>query len=310
MCHVPGPRGNSLFSGLFLPQQGIVSMLFLRRRAPADLSIAPYHRAKPIYLPSNASVSPIFESLVSSCMLAVVVQHHKTASKTDVMYFPSPRLRYTDGNTTNLPVDYTGSISFTESFRYLGLSIHYPLTSDADVDYRISKASAALGALSNVLLNKHVSNHLTGEVYKALVLSTLLYGCEDVRFGAYFIRLRSFHMRCVVSMWHGTLRTSFWIVGARSASLSPSSIWGHCFIATYQIIMAWMLESRKPPRPLVRYVIISSVLAMCLSGSKGRFTLVVFWRCCCMGANRGASRLSPSLACATGITNAYVKCAG
>ena len=31
---------------------------------------------------------------------------------------------------------------------------------------------------------------------------------------------------------------------------------------------------------------------------------------CCMGANRGASRLSPSLACATGITSAYVKCAG
>ena len=29
-----------------------------------------------------------------------------------------------------------------------------------------------------------------------------------------------------------------------------------------------------------------------------------------MGANRGASRLSPSLAYATGITNAYVKCAG
>ena len=108
----------------------------------------------------------------------------------------------------------------------------------------------------------------------------------------------------------GTLRTSFWIVGARSALLSPSSIWGHCFIATYQIIMTWMLESRKPPRPLVRYVIISSVLAMCLSGSKGRFKLVMFWRCCCMGANRGASRLSPSLACATGITNAYVKCAG
>jgi len=66
---------------------------------------------------------------------------------------------------------------------------------------------------------------------------------------------------------------------------------------------------KKPPRPSVRYVIISSVLAMCLSGSKGRSTLVVFWRYYCMGANRGASRLSPSLACATGITNAYVKCA-
>jgi len=67
---------------------------------------------------------------------------------------------------------------------------------------------------------------------------------------------------------------------------------------------------KKPPRPLVRYVIISSVLAMCLGGSNGRSTLVVFWRYCCMGANRGASRLSPSLACATSITSAYVKCAG
>ena len=100
------------------------------------------------------------------------------------------------------------------------------------------------------------------------------------------------------------------ITGLDSASLSPSSIWGHCFIATYQIIMTWMFESRKPLSSLVRYVTIFSVLARCLSGSKGRSTLVVFLRCCCMFASRGASRLSPSLACATGITNAYVKCAG
>jgi hypothetical protein len=120
------------------------------------------------------------------------------ASKTEAMYFPSPRQIYTDENTSNFPVDDTGSISLTESFRYLGSIIHYSLTSDADVDYRISKASAAFGALSNVLRNKHVSNHLKGEVYKALVLSTLLYGCEvwclreDL-----FNRLRSFHKRCV-----------------------------------------------------------------------------------------------------------------
>ena len=36
---------------------------------------------------------------------------------------------------------------------------------------------------------------------------------------------------------------------------------------------------KKASKALVRYVIISSVLAMCLSGSKERFTLVVFWRC-------------------------------
>jgi hypothetical protein len=139
--------------------------------------------------------SLIFESLVSSCMLAVVVCG--TASKTEAMYFPSPRQRYTDGNTSNFPVDDTGSISFTEIFRYLGSIIHYSHTSDADVDYRISKASAAFGALSNVFRNKHVSNHLNGEVYKVLVLSTLLYGCEvwSLREDL-FNRLRSFHKRC------------------------------------------------------------------------------------------------------------------
>ena len=56
------------------------------------------------------------------------------------------------------------------------------------------------------------------------------------------------------------LQTSFWIVGGRSASLSPSSTWGHFFTATYLITTMWMLESRKPPRPLVRYAIVSLAL--------------------------------------------------
>ena len=60
-------------------------------------------------------------------MLAVVVCG--TASKTEAMYFPSPRQRYTDGNTSNFPVDDTGSISFTEIFRYLGSIIHYTVRS-------------------------------------------------------------------------------------------------------------------------------------------------------------------------------------
>jgi hypothetical protein len=44
--------------------------------------------------------------------------------------------------------DDTGSISFTEISRYLGSITHYSPTSGSDVDYRISKASAAFGALS------------------------------------------------------------------------------------------------------------------------------------------------------------------
>ena len=84
------------------------------------------------------------------------------------------------------------------------------LTSGAEVDNRISKDSAAFRALSNVLLNKHVSNHHKGEVYRALVLSTLLYGCEvwclreDL-----FNRHRSFHKRCVRSMYRVSLHHAF-----------------------------------------------------------------------------------------------------
>jgi hypothetical protein len=84
------------------------------------------------------------------------------------------------------------------------------LTSDSDVDYRISKASAAFCALSNVLRNKDVSDHLKGEVYKALVLSTFLHGC-----GVWCLReeltnrLRFFHKRCVHCMCRVSLHYSF-----------------------------------------------------------------------------------------------------
>ena len=89
-------------------------------------------------------------------------------------------------------------------------TIRYTLASYADVDYRISKASAAFGALSYVLRNKHVSSHLRGEVYKALVLSTLLYGCEvwclreDL-----FNRLRSSYKRCIRRMCRVSLHHAF-----------------------------------------------------------------------------------------------------
>jgi hypothetical protein len=93
--------------------------------------------------------------------------------------------------------------------------------------------------------------------------------------------------------WHGQFYSALRLSGVTASSL---------LIRSSLIIMAWMLKSRKPPRPVARYVVIPLVLAMCLSGSKRRSTLVVFLRCCCMVASRGASRLSPPLACATGIT--------
>ena len=124
---------------------------------------------------------------------------------------PSPRcsflllpIHFISGIYILYPVHFIVQFPLRKSFRYLGSIIHYSLTSDADVDYRISKASAAFGALSNVLRNKHVFNHLKGEIYTALVLSTLLYGCE-----VWCLRLRSFHKRCVRSMCRVSLRHAF-----------------------------------------------------------------------------------------------------
>ena len=74
--------------------------------------------------------------------------------------------------------------------------LHYSLTSDADVDKRITSATAAFGALKNILADKYLPEELRGEVYKALILPTLLYGCEAWSLHEdLFKRLRSFHNR-------------------------------------------------------------------------------------------------------------------
>ena len=96
----------------------------------------------------------------------------------------------------------------------MGSILHYSLTSDADVDKRIASATAAFGALKNIFNSKYLSEELKGEVYKALVLPTLLNGCEawplrdDI-----FKRLRSFYNRCARSMCcvnlHHTFRHHF-----------------------------------------------------------------------------------------------------
>jgi hypothetical protein len=75
-------------------------------------------------------------------------------------------------------IDGTGFIDFCEKFKYLCSILHYSLTSDADVDKRITSATAAFGALKNIFADKYLSEELKGEVYKALILPTLLYGCE------------------------------------------------------------------------------------------------------------------------------------
>ena len=122
-------------------------------------------------------------------------------------------------DTSRFYVDGTGFIDFCEKFKYLGSILHYSLTSDADVDKRIASATAAFGALKNILLckrrldgtlsvsyliqsplggaqkntfnSKYLSEELKGEVYKALVLPTFTLRLRSLVLAGRFIQAPS-----------------------------------------------------------------------------------------------------------------------
>ena len=65
----------------------------------------------------------------------------------------------------------------------------------------VSRPVIIRGALKNIFNSKYLSEELEGEVYKAIVLPTLLYGCEAWSLWEdLFKRLRSFHSRCARSI--------------------------------------------------------------------------------------------------------------
>ena len=66
-----------------------------------------------------------------------------------------------------------------DSFNYLGSVISNDGSLDKHIGPRISKPSQALGRLCNRLLNHHnVILYTKLQVYRAVILSSLLYGCE------------------------------------------------------------------------------------------------------------------------------------
>ena len=70
-------------------------------------------------------------------------------------------------------------LKVVDSFKYLGSMISNDGSLDKEISSRISKASQTLGRLRNRLLNHHNVTLATKlKIYRAVVLSSLLYGCE------------------------------------------------------------------------------------------------------------------------------------
>ena len=90
-------------------------------------------------------------------------------------------------------------LKVVDSFKYLRSMISVVGSLDKEIASRISKASQALGRLRNRLLNHHnVTLDTKLKLYRAVVLSSLLYGCET--WTVYRRQLERFHQRALRSI--------------------------------------------------------------------------------------------------------------
>ena len=92
-----------------------------------------------------------------------------------------------------------GQIEMVHKFTYLGSKLSYDGEITPEVSCRIARASKAFGCLREpVFLNHTLSTDTKRVVYKAVVVSILLYGAETWTLKAPDVRrLNSFHNRCV-----------------------------------------------------------------------------------------------------------------
>ena len=95
--------------------------------------------------------------------------------KTDVMYQPAPKSPY---NELHISVK-KQRLKAVENFTYLGSILSRCANIDDEVKNRITEASWAFGNLKKkVLEERRISQSTKVKVYKAVVLTILLYGCE------------------------------------------------------------------------------------------------------------------------------------
>ena len=120
--------------------------------------------------------------------------------KTEVLHQPAPKEAYhapniTIGETVLKPV---------QQFTYLGCTISSNARIDAEIDNRLAKANRAFGRLyKRVWENKHLKSSTKVSVYRAVVLTTLLYGAETwVTYRNHLKVLERFHQRCLRTILH------------------------------------------------------------------------------------------------------------
>lgn len=111
------------------------------------------------------------------------------------MQQPAPATAYTEPIIT-----VNGQrLAVADKFVYLGSTLSRFVNIDAEVAYRIAKASAAFGRLKDKVWERRGLKFGTKlSVYRAVVLPTLLYACETwTVYSRHAKQLNAFHMRCL-----------------------------------------------------------------------------------------------------------------
>ena len=104
---------------------------------------------------------------------------------------------YTEEGTVDITVE-GSSVQQVSDFTYLGVIISSDGTIDRELSARIQKASGAFNQLSNIWKNRNIQTNTKIRIYKAAVLTILLYGSEVWNTTKkQHHRLEVFHQRCL-----------------------------------------------------------------------------------------------------------------
>ena len=124
--------------------------------------------------------------------------------KTEVLYQPAPCDEY---HPPRIYID-NETLKPVLQFKYLGSIISSDAQVDADIDNRLSNASRAFGRLqTTVWKSRQLKQQTKLSLYRAVVLTTLLYGSESWVTRRHHIKqLERFHQRCLRNI----LRIKWW----------------------------------------------------------------------------------------------------
>ena len=118
-----------------------------------------------------------------------------STKKTEVLHQPAPGKPYHEPS-----IQVNGErLKAVDKFTYLGSTLSRNVTIDDEVQCRLAKASSAFGRLSQQVWNRRgIRLETKIKVYRAVVMTTLLYGCESwTVYSRHARKLNHFHTVCL-----------------------------------------------------------------------------------------------------------------